>query len=463
MKSASLSFSRWLGAAGSGMASALPCYIEYLGLGAVLGTALLGYGASSQGMGALLVIASAAITCLWLAWRRIPMIAGPRAASLSVLVLSLWLLQQFFGLSAAQQTQAMLALMLGHAGTQWVCSHAWCMRLFRWLPAWLMPAFTYASGIAMVASSTKKYAWGCLQAQPAWTWLVLLAGIASGVLWGLACTRVEQRFKQRQRVRSAKVAGSLKGLNLLVGPGVAWLCFEASPLVQAAAGQCARLGHVELNAALLLTRALDVVGSAPVAWALLAALCMGTVTGAITCIESVVAIRVIEKEAPDSPQAGPKINLTDRTPATMRSMAGSQVVCAVAAHACASIAQARTLLMHQLYPRSSLAVAFHALGLLLIAGLASRWIAYLPQLALTVVIALVAINMITKETVRFWQQAYNPDALLKRYFVAGIGIWLVIGLTAISQQSLTGFLLPALAVLAMKYGRLRKRRMARNP
>ncbi|MEG2046885.1 MAG: hypothetical protein RR100_08570, partial [Comamonas sp.] len=93
----------WLAGLWAGLASAAICYAEYLGLGAVLGPALLGYGDQSKSVGTLLVVLSACLSGLLLAWRRMPYLAGPRGASLSMLVLCLVGLQKLLPGTAAQQ------------------------------------------------------------------------------------------------------------------------------------------------------------------------------------------------------------------------------------------------------------------------------------------------------------------------------------------------------------------------
>lgn len=94
---------QWIGPLWAGGISAAICYVEYVGLGAMLGTALLGYGDQSQAMGALLVILTASISSVIMAVRRLPVIAGPRGASLSIMVLGLLALQSNFPVNGTGQ------------------------------------------------------------------------------------------------------------------------------------------------------------------------------------------------------------------------------------------------------------------------------------------------------------------------------------------------------------------------
>ena len=106
----------------AGLASAAICYAEYLGLGAVLGPALLGYGDQSKSVGTLLVVLSALVASLLLGLRKFPLLSGPRGASLSMLVLALLFIQSHFSVTASQQLPLLLCLMLGCASMLWLAS-----------------------------------------------------------------------------------------------------------------------------------------------------------------------------------------------------------------------------------------------------------------------------------------------------------------------------------------------------
>lgn len=70
--------SQWPGSLWAGVGSAVICYANTWPWEPMLAPALLGYGAQSKSVGTLLVVASAALACLLLAWRKVPYLAGPR-------------------------------------------------------------------------------------------------------------------------------------------------------------------------------------------------------------------------------------------------------------------------------------------------------------------------------------------------------------------------------------------------
>ena len=447
-------FEHGLMSAWSALASAIPCYAEYLGLGALLGSVLLGYGAKSQGAGALLVITSAAVLCMFLGLVRQPYVAGPRAASLSVLVVCLASLSQGFALNAAQQAQLLCVLLLSCSIAQWVSSLPPCLHVFRVLPVWLVPAFSYASALAMVAGSTHKYLLSCLYHHPIWAWSLLLTGTIVGIGWSVGMQKIADNKIYSKGWR--RNASSMRGLGLLIGPAITWIGYEWSPLAIVTGGQCARLGTVSLDLGLLLERGQSLLSAQPLWGAMATAVLAGTLIGIICSIETVSALETLKKSQISTPTS-----VHPRAPnvQAMRLTAYGQGLAAAGALCCVSVSQSRSVTLHTLYRINSWNVFLHGAALAVIALGASIYIAHLPQLALAVVIQLVAVQMITKDAESLWRKAYNPQSVLKRHYWAAWGIWLVVAITAISHQSIAGFVIPAVIALGWKKWRMQQRKI----
>lgn len=453
-----------LGSAWAGLASAVICYAEYLGLGAVLGPSLLGYGDQNKSVATLLVVLSASVACLVLGLQRRQVLAGPRGASLSILVLALLWLHSHFSFTAAQQLGLLACLMLGCAAMQLLASHAAVQRLFDRLPSWLVPSFIYASAVGIAASAVGKYLYSCLQVAPAQTWAIFLSATMLGVLWPLGCKTLGQKWKDHAP-RRAQLAQSLAGLALILAAGWAWLCYAFSSLNPSQGGRCARLGQVDLDVQVLAERWQSLLhsdGQALSLWALPCALIAGLAVGAVVVIEARTSVDTLRECIADDPlrdQAVPP------TSTLLRTGGGLGLLLGAATSVVPSISQSRTQLLWSLGPRSHQAVLWHAIALLGIAAVASRWLAWLPQLSLAVLMTLVATQMVSRTAIDIWANAYNPQLAPAQGLRAGLGLWLVLGITALTGQVLLGFVLPALlygALQLLRVRRVQRKKRGRN-
>ncbi|MEG2999397.1 MAG: SulP family inorganic anion transporter [Comamonas sp.] len=443
----------------AGLASAAICYAEYLGLGAVLGPALLGYGDQSKSVGTLLVVLSACLSGLLLAWRRMPYLAGPRGASLSMLVLCLVGLQKLLPGTAAQQLPVLASLVLGCVCMLGLAGTRRGQQRFARLPAWLMPAFIYASAVGIVAGAAGKYLYGCLQRAPLATWGIFLGACLLGVLWNQFFQARHAAAVKAQAPQRALRAKQLQGLALIVAAAAAWLVYEASPLAASTAGQCARLGQVDLHLQVLGERMAQLWHSlgGPLPWlSLLAAWVLGLGVGAVAAIESRAALDVLQREAV-------KQQVSAALPSqgsALRLQAGSAAVLLPCTGVPAAYSQSRTLVLWQLGGTTAWAAGCHAVALLGVALLASQWLAWLPQLVLAVLMTLVAVQMVGDPVQRIWRAAYDAQAPSYAGLRAGLGLWLVLGITALTGQVLLSFVLPALGHGA--YRLWRRRRFVRH-
>ena len=430
---------RVIGGLWAGWVSAAICYAEYVGLGAMLGNALIGYGDQSKAVGTLLVVLAASITCLILSLRRLPLLGGPRAASLSILVLALLSLQSHYPTSSAGQLAVLAGLMLGCAFMLLLGSSQAVQAAFDAMPVWLVPSFIYASSVSIVASATQKYLHTCLLLSEWQTWLIFLTGTVSGLLWLVLCKQGRPDKPWSILLRS------MQGLSLVVGAGVAWLLYAHSALAHASAGMCARLGVVELRMDTLSSRLSQVADPAiwgsnwqAIAWAFL----WGIFVGLVLCIETRTTVDALARHLVPPPSASAHHRY--HPSALTRSMAGTNALITPAMLVPSALSQSRTLVLWGLFRPSSFAVFIHALALLLIAFMGSTWLARLPQIALAVLMTLVACSMLGDKLVEVWQQSHSPEhAGVSRV----MGLWLVMAISILSGHVMLGFGLPALFFL----------------
>ena len=447
----------WLVAsAWAGILSALVCYIEYVGLGAVLGTALLGYGDQNKATGVLLVVVSASLACLCLALCRLPYLAGPRGASLALLVTALLSLQQVNSAApAASQIPLLCSVMLGFASMYVISSLPAIQRGFTKLPAWLAPAFIYASAISIVGSAVHQYLYSCLQRHAGLTWLIFLAATAAGIFWPMLCQRLSKQAAQ-PAVKRMYLAG--QSLAMIVAVGIAWWGYSASELSWVQGASCARLGVVDVSVHTIAARwhQLTQWSNWPPASHLAIALLWGMAVGCIAGIESQTSIQQLHAHAPLPTVLPP--------PRVLRIMAGGAVVNGVSSLVPCSLSQSRTLLLWQFGARSAAAVLVHAIALVVLALYASQWLGWLPQLALAVLMTLIAIQMVGQGVRDTWTSAYRTDLIPALGLRHGMGLWLVLGLTALTGQVLWAFVVPAVLFFVLQAWRSQKiKRLKKQP
>ena len=434
---------RIFGSLWAGSISAAICYTEYMGLGAMLGTALLGYGAQSQTMGGLLVILAAAISSLVLCARKLPLIAGPRGASLSILVLGLVALQSYFPGSSSDQIALLVATMLGCVVMLFLGTFSWVSWIFKQVPTWLVPAFMYASALSIVANASKQYVFNCLQVNEIQSIGIFFGGVAAGLMWLAAFRKLAERCKNNPK--AAGLARSFAGTTLIVGAGVAWGLYELSSLPNASAGMCARIGNLSLNLDMVLSRTQSLMAYE---WRSLSVMSVGfslfwgMLVGAVVILETRSSIDVLAKQLKIDPTA-------DSHPLhkpIMKWNARYQALLLPAATVASSISQSRSQILWNLYKPDPLAVFMHSAALLVIAFYASHLLANLPQIALAVLMTLVACTMIMPQLETEWGGAYS---LKTSSISAGLGFWVVIGITVSFEMALLGFIIPAaLSILA---------------
>jgi len=438
---------RFVGVLWAGSVSAVICYAEYLGLGAMLGAALVGYGDQSQAMGTLLIVLAACISCLVLCAKRFPVIAGPRGASLSVLVLGLISIQSMQPTSGSEQLLILLTMMLGCTIMLFMATLPWVGWIFDHIPEWLVPAFVYASALSIIASATNTYLYPCLVVGEWQTWAIFLSATLAGLLWLQLWKIIAQRS---HHPKLSGIARSLAGTSLVVGSGTAWLLYEVSSLKHASAGMCARLGLLDLNfwsfserfSKLLANNWLDIPLQS-----LLISTAWGLLVGLVVVIESRTAIAALKQQLQLQLQQRSSHESEEIHLPLMRWNARVQALLMSTTTIASSVSPSRSQVIWNLYQPSAPAVFVHAISLMLIAFFASHWLAYLPHIALAVLMSLVACSMLVASLEQSWQRAYS---LSHPGIAGGLGLWGVLAITAITGQALLGFLIPALWVVGKK-------------
>ena len=433
-----------LGCLGAGGASALICYFEYLGMGAFLGSKLLGYGDQGKSVAVLLIVLSAIVACLVFAARGVPYLAGPRGASLSALLLALAQLQKDFPLSAASQQISLLAfLLLGSVLALAFSSTRWAQAVIKGLPKWLMPSFIFASAISIIIDATSKYLLGCLQRNELQTWLIVVPACIFGVVWHFQMEKKARNLKERNdKPVLTPVVSMLQGSGLMFAAVAAWLAFEFSALAAPQAGLCARLGVMDLDWHMLTSRVnglLHTQGASQLWAAWLWAIAFGILVGFVAAIESQTTWKtLVEASNPD--------DCTHPTPESLlrtNTLVAALLLPTTSVVSSASLSRTKALTMFM--PATRLSITLHAISLAAIALLASQWLARLPQIALVVLMTLVATQMLTSATTEIWKQAHNPGVSPEIGILAGSGFWFLVGLSLFLKSSL--YALVAVSVL----------------
>ena len=404
MTSAVSASSGWRDAPANALAGCLTAavfYAEYTGLGAGLGAVLPGSGGAATG--SVMVVGAVVLSCLVGLLSSRPLLAGPRAASLAVLIFGMRLATGN-SLDASANTaiaMAALALMLLVAAATQLLGTIGAVQdwIYRSHVA-LRKGFIFATAIGIVVSLGLVQLDGCLRVSPGWTALVVATSFGSALAWTYWCSPPPGQ-PPAERTFKAKLAP----LAMVIGVALATAGYYALVQPYAQGDYCATLGRIGLQPALLSQLLLSpaAVQSAVLAlplWIWPVLLLLGFLLGLVLLLESLTTLR-------DS---------KDQTAATlwsgqirMRALTG--LLSAPLGLACASLSGSRTNALLEAHGSTRVAVFFHGLGLLAILFFMSAWIAKVPQLAVAVALLLVATQMIDDETrSSVWRAGYNPQA-----------------------------------------------------
>ena len=410
----------WVTDALAGALTAAVFYAEYIGLGATLGATLS--GRTGQALGGLMVIGAVVVSSVMALAVRQPFVAGPRAASLAVLVAGMRFAAEHAAVQEARFSVAMAALaamLVVSAATLLLGLLPAVQRYVRESPVALRKGFGFATAVGIVVALAGAQLDGCLQISPFLTTAIALGSLGAALAWAHWC----KSHKDNSRPWLAKLAP----LSMMVGVSMATLGYYAAIASSARGGLCGTLGSVGLQLAqleqLVLSPATLQMAALNLPWWVWAVLAVaGALQGGVTLLESLTTLS--DRTGPD----GGTISWASQ----IRLRALVNLVCAPLGLAGSSLSAARSTAMVEAHGQTRWAVFFHGATLLAILFFCSAWIAKLPNLAVAVALTLVAIQMIDDETRKtVWRGGYEPQATTVSLGVTW-GFWWVLALSMLA-------------------------------
>lgn len=423
----------------AGCATAVIFYIEYLGLGSLLGEALLPGLPDGAALGTMLVIVPVVACSLLAVLSHGAALSGPRAASMVVATkLLLVLVAAFPGLQGSKTL--LLAIITAVAALTLLCGRIrWVQDAISKAPLWLIQGFMYATALGVVAGGAAAgRLLGCLQVDSLGTWLVYLPPVLLGIAWRPALNRLHNAIKaSKGSARLLRVLLLLQPLGLLAGAATSWLIYEQTQLAIPHGPFCGRFGDMRMDWSLINSRWLSIIRpfDAPSTSALLWAAMCGVAVGAVLLLESLTAFTVNKKLTAYS-RAQPRM---------LCATAAGGLLAAAAGGAPASFSTSRTVVLRMLGGYGRWAVPVHGLALLAIVLLATPWLAQVPKLSASVALTLVGVQMLGRDTEMLWKHGYRPGAVAPRQG-AVVLFWLVLAVSLAANNALVGFV--ALAAVA---------------
>lgn len=400
-------------------------YAEYIGLGALLGSALP--GRTSAALGGLMAVGAVVVSSLLALVVRQPFIAGPRAASLAVLIVGMK-----FATEQAQAVEGRFVVAMAALATMLVVGAATLLlgliptvqRFIGDSHVALRKGFIFATAVGIVVGLSAYQLDGCLLISPLLT--VAIAGLSVGaaLAWAHVC-----RSSQSRQAWLVKLAP----LSMILGVGLATLGYYVFIAQSARDGLCGTLGTVGLQFSQF--RELIVGPSTFVSalgylpwWLWPVVLLLGASQGGVLLLESLTALRDNEEPTGRASWAS-----------QLKLRALVNMLCAPLGLASSSLSSSRTTALLEAHGQTRLAVFFHGMGLLVILFFCSAWIAKLPNLAVAVALILVAAQMIDGEIRNVvWRSGYELTAS-----TANVGItwlfWCVIGFSMLAGSVLRHF------------------------
>ena len=400
-------------------------YAEYIGIGALLGAALP--GRASFALGGLMVIGAVVISSVLALTVRQPLISGPRAASLAVLIVGMK-----FAAEHSQAVEGRFAVAMAALATMLAVGAA--TLLLGLVPSIqrfvinshiaLRKGFIFATAVGIVVALGAAQLDGCLRVSPFLTTVIAISSVAAALAWAHAC-----RSPHATRLWQKKLAP----LSMVVGVSTATLGYYTFIAQSARGGLCGTLGASGLQFAqlneLLVGPSTFVAAAAYLPWWVwLVLIVTGLLQGSVLLLESLTAMRDSGDTADGSTWA-----------AQLKLRALVNLACAPLGFANSSVSGSRTKVLLEANGQTRLAVLFHGLSLLAILFFCSAWIAKVPNLAVAVALMLVATQMIDDETRNaVWRSGYEPTASTTSVGVTWI-FWCVLAASVIAGSVLRYF------------------------
>ena len=409
----------------AGVLTAAVFYAEYTGLGAVLGAALPGRAAAA--LGGLMVIGAVVVSSLLALAVRQPFIAGPRAASLAVLIVGMRFAVEYAEAADGRFVVAMAALatmLVVGAATLLLGLIPAVQRFIDGSHVALRKGFIFATAVGIVVGLSATQLDGCLRISPLLTAAIVITSVGAAMVWAHTC-----RSAQAKRPWQGKLAP----MSMVLGVAIATLGYYVFIARSAHDGLCGTLGSVGLQFGQL--KELVISPSTLVSaanylpwWVWLVLIIIGALQGSVLLLESLTTLK--DSKNPEGRQAWVS---------QLKLRAWVNLVCAPLGLASSSLSGSRTRVLLEAYGQTRLAVLFHGVALLAILFFCSPWIAKVPNLAVAVALTLVATQMIDDETRNtVWRDGYQPAAS-----EASVGItwvfWCVLGLSVAAGSVLRYF------------------------
>ena len=398
---------------------------EYIGLGAVLGAVLPGQ--SAPALGALMVIGAVAVSSALALAVKQPFIAGPRAASLAILIVGMnFAAEQAVAVDGRSAVaMAALATMVAAGAVTLLLGLLPEVQLFiKGSHLALRKGFTFATAVGIVVGLGAAQLDGCLQISPLATAGIAIASIGAALAW--------VHVFRNARDKTPWLA-KLAPLSMVIGVTIASLGYYVFIAPSARDGLCGTLGSVGLQwnqlDKLVVTpsRFMAAVSQSP-GWVWPVLVMVGVLQGGVLLLESLTT-------------------LNDRTDTAGKGFWASQLklrafvnlLCALLGFASSSLSASRTTALIEAHGKTRLAVLFHGLGLLAILLFFSAWLAKLPLIAVAVALVLVATQMIDDDTRNeVWRDGYAPTASSASMGVTWL-FWGVLGLSLLAGSVLRYF------------------------
>lgn len=409
----------------AGVLTAAVFYAEYTGLGAVLGAALP--GRTSAALGGLMVIGAVVVSSLLALAVRQPFIAGPRAASLAVLIFGMTFAVEHASAQEGRFVAAMAAMatMLVVAAATLLLGLVPAMQRFiDGSHVALRKGFVFATAVGIVVGLSAAQLDGCLRVSPLLTTAIAVISVGAALGWAHICHRAKLN-----RLWQAKLAP----LSMLLGVSVATLGYYVFINESVRDGLCGTLGSVglqfgQLKELIVGPSTFKLAANYLPWWVWLMLIAIGVLQGGVLLLESLTTL---------SDRKGPTGTAFWASQLKIRALVN--LLCAPLGFASSSLSTSRTSALLEAHGKTRWAVLFHGVALLAILFFCSAWIAKLPNLAVAVALALVATQMIDDETRHaVWRDGYAPTASTVSMNVTWM-FWCVLGLGVLAGSVLRYF------------------------
>lgn len=380
----------------AGALTAVVFYAEYIGLGVVLGGALP--RPDGAALGTFMVIGAVLVNCLLGAALRQPLLAGPRAASIAVLVAGM----KFSSSHAASALDEFAVAMTALAAMLMVAAAVQLAGLLPRVRAWvcctsvgLRKGFIFSTAVGMVVGLGSAQLDGCLRVAPASAIFVVVCSLLAALCWSGWCRMAIADPWRR----------SLAPLSLLIGVAMACAGYHVMVAPAVVSGWCGTIGTPPPQGAVLpklwlTAETLGIAQSSLPVWVWPVLVLLGALLGLVLLLESLSMLRESHHQTPPA-QWG----------AHLKIRALANLLCALVGLACSSLAVVRTNALIESGGRTQLAVLLHGMAIAAILLFLNHWIGAVPDLAVAVALLLFAIQMIDEDTRSLiWRAGYRAGA-----------------------------------------------------